>query len=181
MATLVVLEQLTPAERAAFLLREGFDVDYREIARLLERSEPATRQLVRRARSHIDAERVRFETTRETHMALLLALGHAMQTGDLAALQRHLAADVRFVSDGRGKAAAALKPVHGATAVGRLLIGLHQKFGAAQTHVPRTLNGQPGVVTVEGERVVAAVVFCIADGRVTAVYSVRNPDKLAAL
>lgn len=181
LATLSVLEQLSAAERAAFLLREIYELDYPEIARLLERSEPATRQLVRRSKQHLSENRPRFEAARDAHLALLAAMGMASQTGDLDGLKALLAEEVRFVSDGGGKATAALRPVVGVDAVARLLIGLTQKFGSGQTYAPRRFNGQPGFVAQEDGRIVSAVVLCIADGRVTGILSVRNPDKLAHL
>jgi len=180
-ATLAVLEQLTPAERAAFLLREVFDSDYTEVAALLQRSEPATRQLVRRARQHIAAHRPRFEVDPTAHTALLGAVVQASSTGDLAALESLLAADIVFISDGGGLASAALRPVVGRNSVARLLIGLSRKLDPKAEIQPARLNGQLGIVVRQGEAVESAVVFAIAGGEVTAIHSVRNPEKLGHL
>ena len=181
LATLSVLEQLSAAERAAFLLREVFDFDYEEIANLLERTQPAVRQLVKRSKAHLAEHRPRFEPARDAHLLLLAALGHATQTGDLEGLKALLADDAVFVSDGGGKALAALKPVRGATAVARLLIGLTQKFHTGGTFEPQVFNGQPGLRLSNEGVLDSAIVFCIAAGRVTAIYSIRNPDKLDRL
>lgn len=181
LATLAVLEQLSAPERAAFLLREVFDFDYAELAVLLDRSQPAVRQLVKRSKTHLAAHRPRFEPAQDAHLLLLAAFGHATRTGDLEGLKALLTDDATLVSDGGGQVVAALKPLHGADPVARFLVGLFRKFGAATTAVPRSFNGQPGLLLLNGDAVDSAVVFCIAAGRVTAIYSIRNPVKLQHL
>lgn len=181
LATMTVLERLAPAERCAFLLREMFDLDYAEIGALLAKSVPATRQLVSRSRKRIAAERPRYEPASEAHQTLLAALSLAAATGNLEALENLLVEDVRFVSDGGGKATAALRPVEGRTKVARLLAGLARRFAAGQTLRPAVLNGHAGALFFEGDVLVAALACCIDAGAVTALYSLRNPDKLRRL
>lgn len=181
LATLSVLEHLSPAERCAFLLREMFDLDYPEIAGLLERTEPATRQLVARSKRRLTEERPRYEAPDEQHQQLLAALSMASTSGDLEALKALLVDDVQFVSDGGGKALAAMRPILGREAVARFLIGLLRKFAAGQSYRPALLNGHLGVLILEDDVLVGATAFCIAQGRVTRIYALRNPDKLERL
>lgn len=181
MATLAVLEQLSPAERAAFLLREVFDLDYAEVAGLLERSEPATRQLVRRARQQLSERRPRFEPRADAHAALLAAFGVATTTGDLEGLKALLADDVRFTSDGGGKVVAATRVIEGPDRVARFFVGTMRKIGLALRPELRVLNGQAAIVLFAGDAPYSAMVFSVADGRITAIHAVRNPDKLAHL
>ncbi len=182
LATLSVLEQLSPVERAAFLLRDVFDQDYAAIAELLDRQPAAVRQLVSRSRKHLAANRPRFEPRRDEHLALLAAIAEATQSGDLAQLEALLAEDVRFVSDGGGKALAAVKPVHGRSAVAKLLVGLVRKFGEGQQYVPAVLNHQLGLLVYDaGGALVSANLVTFAEGELTAMYAIRNPDKLAGL
>ncbi|MEM9454672.1 MAG: RNA polymerase sigma factor SigJ [Myxococcota bacterium] len=180
MATLVVLEQLTPAERAAFLLREVFDTEYAEVARLLGRSETASRQLVRRARQHLSAHRPRFDTYRAAHQSLLDAFVHASTTGDLAGLKALLTDDVQLTSDGGGKVVAARKPILGRDRVARFFIGICRKRPDVR-FAPRPLSQQPGVWMAAPDEPPTAIIFAIADGQITAIYAVRNPQKLAHL
>lgn len=181
LATLVVLERLSPAERCAFLLREMFDLDYEAIGQLLERSGPATRKLVSRSRQRLADERVRYEPAREAHRQLLGVLYTAVSTGDLQALEQLLAEDARFVSDGGGKAIAALRPVLGRSKVARLLIGLARDLGPTTQLTFTELNGHLGMLIRDGGELTSALVFCIEAGQTTAIYSLRNPDKLAHL
>lgn len=180
MATLTVLEQLTPAERAAFLLREVFEAEYAEVAALLERSEAASRQLVRRARQHLLVHRPRFDTYRSTHEALLDAFVRASTTGDLEALKALLADDVRVTSDGGGKVAAARRPVTGPDRVARFFIGLYRKIPGLHFE-PRPLNQQLGVWITGPDYSPTAMIFATAGGLITAIYVMRNPEKLAHL
>lgn len=181
LATMAVLERLSPSERCAFLLREMFDLDYTAIAALLEKSEPATRKLVSRSKQRITAERPRYEPAREAHQQLLGALSLAAATGDLQTLETLLVDDIRFVSDGGGKALAAMRPIEGRTNVGRFLVGLVSKFGQGQTYAPAILNGLPGALVHENGVLVSAIAFCIDEGVITTIYALRNPDKLSML
>ncbi len=182
MAFLVLLERLNPKERAAFVLRELFEADYADVADVLETSQANARQLVRRARQHIDAERPRFDPDSEHRDLLVARFATAVVTGDLSGLQDVLAHDVQFWSDGGGKVAAAIRVVQGADRVAKLLIGLAGKDrrGDPQTEfVP--INGQPGFVLRDGRAIYSTLSFDIVGGRITAVRSVRNPDKLGRL
>lgn len=177
LAFLVVLEELTPAERAAFLLREVFRYDYAEVGAMLDRSEASCRQLVSRAHRHVDARRTRFTADRAKAQELSLTFLFACQTGDLAAVTSMLAADAVLVSDGGGKVSAARRPVHGADRVGRFLIGVLQKYPGASYRVA-TVNGEPGVVTHADGVVLNAVAVEVVDGLITGIRIVSNPDKL---
>ncbi|MEM6927630.1 MAG: RNA polymerase sigma factor SigJ [Myxococcota bacterium] len=180
MAFLLLLQRLTPAQRAAWLLREVFDQDYPHIAEVLAIRQPAARQLVRRAREAVAAGRPRYEPDPEAHRAILAAFGVAAQTGDLESLERILADDVVLTSDGGGQATAALRPVHGASAVARFFVGLARKLPPDTSLAPAWVNGGPGAVTRRGDGGVESVLTIeVTDGRVQAVYVVRNPAKLA--
>lgn len=180
LAMLRVLDTLGPPERAAFVLREVFGFGYAEVAEALGKSEPACRQIVRRARSHVAARRPRStdEVDRAEVVSRFMA---ACQGGDLQALMDVLAPEVVLISDGGGKVSAALRPVEGADKVARFLLGLAAQ-GAAMGEVrldPVQVNGQPGIsVLLDGVRL-SAVVGRVEDGVLTELYVVRNPDKLA--
>jgi len=180
-ATMTLLEALTPAERAAFLLRVVFDIDYAEVARLLDRSQAATRQLVRRARQHLGAGERRYPADDPAHTELLGAFMHAVVAGDLDALTQLLADDAVATTDGGGVVQAALRPIHGADAVARFVVGLQRKFGAGVQVRPARLNHQPALVLSAPDGELSAVVFTIEDGRIAAIHSVRHPDKVAHL
>jgi RNA polymerase sigma-70 factor (ECF subfamily) len=181
-AFLILLESLTPVERAVFLLREVFEYGYDEIARIVERSEENCRQLYVRARRHVDEGRPRFEADRKHRDELVERFFAAAERGDLAALEEMLADDVVVYGDGGGKAPS-WQPVYGPERVAKLIAGtLRQarELGASLqvTHV----NGQPGVVFLDAEGRVGSVMSVdVADGLVQAIRGVTNPDKLAHL
>lgn len=178
MAFLVLLETLSPAERAVYLWREVFDYTHGEIAAVLSKDEPACRQIYHRARAHIVAKRPRFSPTREAHRLLLVQFMQACTRGDLEGLERLLASDVTVWADGGGKASAALKPVHGREHAARLLIGLAHKLPEAITVEILDINGAPSLVVKEGEQV-SFVLILETDGQsIVGVFTVRNPDKL---
>jgi len=182
MAFLVLLERLTPKQRAAFLLREVFEQDYDQIADILQTGEVNARQLVRRARQHVDAERPRFEVDEERREQLVGRFAAACMTGDLSALTATLAQDVEFWSDSDGRATAARTIITGAKSVARLMLGLwkmNQETGASVER--HSVNGHPGLISREAGVVTSVVVFEIADGRVVAIRSMRNPDKLTRI
>lgn len=181
LAFLVMLEELTPVERAAFLLREVFGYDYAELAGMLDRSEAGCRQLVSRARRHVSERRTRFDADRERSRQLTRRFLAACATGDLDGLLSMLAQDVVVWSDGGGKAKAALRPVHGADKVARLLVGISQKGLAGAEIREVDINGQPGLVVLSDGVVTTAAVADVLDGQITAVRIVANPDKLIAL
>lgn len=182
MALLVVLETLSPLERAVFVLREVFDVPYDEIADGLDRSPEAVRQTAHRAREHVRARRPRFSQPDDAQRAAVERFMAACATGDTTALVEILAPDVVVVSDGGGKARAALRPVTGADKVARMLVGLSAKpETTAMAFEPALVNGAlGGVWTVGGEPAMAATVEYDGE-RVVRVLLFRNPERLAGL
>jgi RNA polymerase sigma-70 factor (ECF subfamily) len=183
MAFLVLLESLTPVERAVFLLREVFDYHYAEIARIVERSEANCRQLYVRARRHIDEGRPRFEASREQRDKLAKRFFAAAQEGDTQALVEMLAADVVVYGDGGGKAPSWPRPVYGRERVAKLMAGaVAQALRLGASLQPTHINGQPGVLFVDEEgRIGAVMSLDITKGVIQTIRSVINPDKLAHL
>ena len=183
MAFLVLLESLTPTERAVFLLHEVFSYDYAEIAEITGKSEPNCRQIFARARHHIDEGKPRFEASREQRDEVARRFFDAVGGGDINNLLDLLAPDVVMVGDGGGKGLARREPTHGAERVARFLIGLFRRAQKEGTYgQPALVNGQPGAVVYDAEGRVASVFSLdIADGVVQAVRSVVNPDKLQHL
>ena len=193
-ALLLILDQLSPLERAAFLLHDVFDFSFGEIATALERSEAACRQLAARARAHVRAARPRGVTARSAnsneidpkHAQLLTAFGAATQSGDLNALTQLLASDVRVVTDGGGKVRSALKAIDGADRAAQFLVEVTRKRPDAWWRDDFTvrfaiINGLPGVVVQAPEGAVQTTAFEIEGGVIRAIYVVRNPDKLRHL
>jgi RNA polymerase sigma-70 factor (ECF subfamily) len=180
MAFLVVLERLSPVERAVFLLRDVFDYDYDAIASITGKTEQNCRQILVRARTHLRTERPRFEVSREHRDTLARRFFAACRDGDLAGLEKVLADDVVFYADGAGKPPAITKPVTGRTQVARFVLGLMRQAGATGLHIePVEVNGQPGAQVVDDHANLQAVfALHIADGHVQAVHNVMNPDKL---
>ena len=178
MAFLVLLERLAPDERAAFLLREVFGASYAEIARVLERSEAACRQVVHRARERVRRERRDAAPPPAATAALVERFLAALQAEDEAALLALFAEDVEWVSDGGGRVPAMTRTVAGAARVARLAIGYERKGRGLLTHRVALLNGEPAILTLAGDRTLFTTSFAIADGRIAAVYRVLNPDKL---
>jgi len=180
MAFLVLLESLTPTERAVFLLHEVFGYEYREIAGITGKSEANCRQILARARHHIDEGKPRFDASREQRDEVARRFFAAAGGGDMAALLELLAPDVVMVGDGGGKAWATAQPLSGAEHVARFVLGLYRRAPKMGVRVePAWVNGQPGGVAYDAEgRVVSVFALDIADGRVQTVRSVVNPDKL---
>jgi len=179
MAFLVLLEKLSPPERAAFLLREVFDLDYGEVAAALERNEPACRQLVRRARTRLHQPESRFDASEAEGERLRDQFVVATGAGDLTGLVGLLAEDAAVYTDHGGKAAAAKRTVRGASKVARFFIGVTQKFMAADAITEmRLVNGRPGLIVFENGQAITAASLELADGQITAIYVVRNPEKL---
>jgi RNA polymerase sigma-70 factor (ECF subfamily) len=183
MAFLVLLESLTPVERAVFLLREVFEYDYTEISEIVQRSEDNCRQLYVRARRHIDEGRPRFEASREQRDELARRFFAAAQMGDTDALVELLAADVVVYGDGGGKAPSWPEPIYGRERVAKLMVGTFaQAVRLGGSVVTIELNGQPGVKLMDEEGRIGAVMSLeIAEGVVQAVRGITNPDKLAHL
>jgi RNA polymerase sigma-70 factor (ECF subfamily) len=180
MAFLVLLESLSPTERAVFLLHEVFGYTYQEIAEITGKSEPNCRQIFARARQHVDEGKPRFETSRQQRDEVARRFFAATAGGDLVGLLETLAPDVIMVGDGGGKAWAVATPLYGAERVARFMLGLSrrgQKMGARAELA--WINGQPGAVSYDAEdRVLSVFALDIADGAVQAIRSVVNPDKL---
>ncbi len=187
-AFMLALERLLPLERAAFLLHDVFDLDYEEIARHLDRGEPACRQLVSRARKNVKADYARREVAREEREQLLGAFMQALRTQDVAALAQVLTADAVALADGGGKVSALPRPLRSGALVAKALVG----FAALPTSrgwrlVPATVNGLPGCLVVDaldGGRLVQTIALApsaLEPGRVGALYIQRNPDKLQAI
>lgn len=179
-ALLMTLERLSPLERAAFLLHDVFDMDYPEIAAALGRSQAACRQLAARAREHVRSARPRFETDRDDEARLAEAFAAAATSGDIAKLATLLAEDAVLYSDGGGKRTAALNPIYGRERILRFFAGVSKKQPLTATGDPTRVNGLPGFVLHEGGRV-ETLALEVREGRIVALYSVRNPDKLTHL
>nr|WP_263429198.1 RNA polymerase sigma factor SigJ [Nannocystis pusilla] len=181
LAFLVLLESLSPLERAVFVLREVFDYEFAEVAQIVGREEAACRQLAHRAREHVRSKRPRFARSRQQHEQMLGAFLGAIAQGDLEGLQRLLADDVVAWSDGGGRARAARKVVAGPDRVGRMLIGFAKKGGADATISFAEINGWLSVV-LRHDGVVVSTLSIETDGEtIFGVHLVANPDKLARL
>lgn len=180
-AFLVLLETLTPKERAVFLLHDVFAYDYAAIARIVDESEPYCRQLARRARDHVAARRPRFPAAPDERERLTERFLRACLDGDLPALVATLAEDVTVWSDGGGKVTAARKPVVGREKVASFLLHLMTLAPAGTTFRQAPVNGQPGLVVYADGRPFDVVSFDVADGAIRAIYVVVNPDKLRAV
>ncbi|MEU6367594.1 RNA polymerase sigma-70 factor [Streptomyces sp. NPDC046931] len=178
-ALLVLLERLTPAERAVYVLREAFAYGHREIAEVLDLGEANCRQLYRRAVRRLAADDTRFEAEPERRARLLESFLTAARDGDLAALEKVLAADVTWWGDGGGKVSAARRPIEGREKVLRFLAGGFQRFLSHVGLAVEEVNGAAGLVARDGDRVVAVVTIEIRDGLVARLRAVVNPDKLA--
>ena len=181
LALLHVLERLSPEERAAFILHEAFDRDYAEIAATLEKSEAACRKLVSRARERVKQDRPRYSIPGEQHRKLVAKFLEAAASQDSRTLGDLLAPDVIFYSDGGGRVPAALRPIAGNDQVERLMLNLVRKMLEQATPELRItdISGRPGVVVIWEGHIFVAFTFEVDAGRITAIYAVRNPEKLA--
>ncbi|WP_329042593.1 RNA polymerase sigma-70 factor [Streptomyces sp. NBC_00178] len=183
MAALLLLERLSPLERAAFVLREVFGFGFPEVATAVGRSEAACRQLVVRARRHMTAGRPRFEADRKEREVLAAQFFDALRDGDVDGLRELLAADVTMVGDGGGKAPQLARAVNGSESVARLLASVFPSM--LRTHVvleTHEVNGRPGAVFRDRDgRVLHTMALDVLDGRIQAIGTVINPDKLAHL
>ncbi|AOW85855.1 RNA polymerase sigma-70 factor [Streptomyces olivaceus] len=181
LAVLVVLESLSPLERAVFVLREAFGYPYAEIAAMLERGEPAVRQLAGRARRHVDERRPRYDVDPAQRRDLTERFLAAAAGGDLAALLELLAPDVRLVGDSGGKSRAPLRELEGSDKVARFLQGAARKSVPDLTHRLLEINGGPALLVLSGGTPDSVFQLDVSGGRVQAVYIIRNPDKLHSL
>ncbi|MFM9627019.1 RNA polymerase sigma-70 factor [Streptomyces galilaeus] len=181
-AMLVVLETLSPVERAVFLLREVFGYSHAEIAETLERPEPTVRQIAHRAREHVRARRPRFDADQTQRRHVTAQFIQACAGGDLNAVMELLAPDVTAWSDGGGKVTAARRPLQGTDHVARWLVGFLAKPElAALTMEPAIINGELGVLAALGGHTVGALSFDLVDGRIQNLRFQVNPEKLSGL
>lgn len=182
-ALMLALERLSPLERAAFLLHDVFDVEFAQVASILDRSEAACRQLAARARTHVKESRPRFTAAPEDAERLASAFLVAARTGDAETLTRLLAEDAVLRSDGGGKRLAALRPILGRDKITRFFVGISKKIRdpAGYRFAPARINGVPGFLITEPDGSVQTIAVETRDGLVTAVYIVANPDKVRHL
>ncbi|WP_330355487.1 RNA polymerase sigma-70 factor [Streptomyces chartreusis] len=180
MAALLLLERLSPLERAVFVLREVFGFGFDEIAGAVDRSEAACRQLVVRARRHMAAGRPRFAADRQERQELASRFFEALKDGDVGALRNLLAADAQFVGDGGGKAPQLARAVVGAENVARLLASVVPRLARVEVSFERhEINGQPGAVYRDRDgKVLQTLVLDVLDGQIQTIRTVLNPDKL---
>ncbi len=179
-AFLVVLEALSPGERAAFLLHDVFGYEYPELARILGRGEPACRQLVARARRRVAERRPRFDVSPEEHARLLNEFMHATTAGDVGGLVSLLAQDAVLRADGGGVVTAARNPIEGADRIARWSIGVMAKSTWDVSLAVETVNGLPGAVMRSNGAVYGVMSFDVRDGKIQNVYFQVNPAKLHA-
>ena len=193
-AMLVVLETLSPLERAVFVLREAFGMPHAEIAEIIGRKEEAVRQLARRARDHVQERRSRFETDQTAQRRVTERFLEATSSGDLEALMKVLAPEVALVADGGGRALAPRRPVRGAEKVARFLLAIATEEQTmrflrsveaetsldVRVHLAQ-VNGGPGVVITSGDRPISALVLDVTDGLVRTIHLVANPEKLVGV
>jgi RNA polymerase sigma-70 factor, ECF subfamily len=177
---MLALERLSPLERAAFLLHDVFGVDFQEIGETIGREAAACRQLASRARTQVRAARPRFPVARDHGLEIAEAFFTASRRGEMQQLRSLLAADVAIYADGGGKRSAATKPIVGIEQVMRAHIGLARLFAKGPSQILRYgfINGLPGFVTREADNELQTTGLQIEDGKIVAIYVVRNPDKL---
>jgi RNA polymerase sigma-70 factor (TIGR02957 family) len=195
MAMLVVLETLSPLERAVFVLREAFGMPYAEIGEVIGRKEEAVRQLGRRARDHVQERRSRFDADQTEQRRVTERFLEATSTGNLEALMAVLSPGVTLVADGGGRALAPRRPIRGAEKVARFLLAVATEERMARflrsvgsepvaadlrVHVAR-VNGGPGLVVASGDKPISALVLGVSDGVVRTIHLVANPEKLAGV
>jgi RNA polymerase sigma-70 factor (ECF subfamily) len=183
-AFLLLLERLSPLERAAFLLHDVFEMSFAQVAEVLRRDQAACRQLATRARKHIVAGRPRFDAKSEDQARIAAAFLAAAAANDPATLAQLLAEDAVFISDGGGKVRAALNPILGRDKIAAFFIGVRRKLPhpAGTEYRPTTINGLRGFLIVQPDgRIEQTLSFEIREGAIHRIYVVRNPDKLKAL
>jgi RNA polymerase sigma-70 factor, ECF subfamily len=179
MAFMLILEALSPVERAVFLLREVFEYDYAEIAQIVGKEEAACRQLFSRAKKHVAANRPRFKPSREAHRRLLDRFLRAVSLGELEGLTRLLREDVTMWADGGGKArGAATRPLHGREAVARFVLASTRLPAESYYAEIRDVNGEPALILRTAEKVIAALFLEEDQGYIKTIRAIGNPDKL---
>jgi RNA polymerase sigma-70 factor (ECF subfamily) len=180
---MLALERLSPLERAAFLLRDVFGLEFEEVAATIQRDPAACRQLAARARAHVREARPRFQVDKQHGLELAEAFFTASRSGDMKGLAAMLAADVSVHADGGGKRSAATQPIFGLDAVMKLHESLADLFRNNGSTLVRAgiINGLPGFISLEADGEFQTTALEIESGKVTAIYVVRNPDKLRHL
>jgi RNA polymerase sigma-70 factor, ECF subfamily len=180
---MLALERLSPLERAAFLLHDVFGLEFEEVAATIKRDAAACRQLAARARTHVREARPRFQVEKQRGLELAQAFFTASRSGDMKALGAMLAADVSVHADGGGKRPAAAQPIFGFDAVMKVHEFLADLFRKGGSNLVRAgfINGLPGFITLEADGELQTTALDIEDGKVAAIYVVRNPDKLRHL
>ncbi|MEV6158137.1 RNA polymerase sigma-70 factor [Nonomuraea sp. NPDC052129] len=181
MALMLVLETLSPTERAVFVLREVFDVSYDEIATIVSKTPAAVRQIAHRARQHVQARRPREAISPSQARAALESLQHALETSDLQGLLDVLAPDVVLISDGGGVKQAAPRPITGADKAARFIVGGLGKAQVTLTGDPTVVNGNPALVLRVNGEIDGVIAVQVEDARITSLYYVRNPQKLTRI
>jgi RNA polymerase sigma-70 factor (ECF subfamily) len=179
-AMLVVLETLSPAERAAFVLHDVFGLSFDEVGQALGRAPAACRKLASRAREHVEARQPRFDVDPQAHREVVAAFGRATTAGDLEGLLSLLDPAAVLTSDGGGVVRAAPRPIHGAVEIARFLAGI----GADRPELtirPSTVNGSPALLVFDAGRISSVLALGIRDGRITTIDAIRNPDKFHGL
>jgi RNA polymerase sigma-70 factor (ECF subfamily) len=181
LAVLVVLESLSPLERAVFVLREAFGYPYADIAAVLDRGEPAVRQLAGRARKHVEERRPRYEVDPAERRDLTERFLAAAAGGDLEGLMSLLAPDVRLIGDSGGLSKAPLRVIETADKVGRFLYAIAQQGVPDPSYRSLELNGGAALLVLSGDKPDSTVQLDVVDGRIQCIYIVRNPEKLVSL
>ena len=181
LAFMFLLERLSPLEGAVFLLHDIFDCDYADIARIVGKSETASRQIIHRARERVRTDKPRFAADENERRKLIEKFSAASQAGNEQALLALFSDEITMVSDGGGKVTAARKIVQGKSKLARLFALNGAKHGEFFTEIIEEINGEPGLVTLYQGKIFAATSFEFTDGRISAIYRVMNPDKLKAI
>ena len=181
LAFLMLLENLTPTERAIYLLREAFSLDYDEIAKVVDKSASNCRQILRRSREKLGKQQRRQKARKTEHESLLNNFMRVCATGNLDELASMMAEEIVLYSDGGGKVLAARRPLHGADSVARFLLGVAKKAPPGLTVRIALLNGMPAILAVEDGKVISTMSLTDNNGKIEAIHIVRNPDKLRHL
>lgn len=177
MALLVVLESLSPVERAAYLLHEIFDYSYTEVGAILGKSETACRQVLARARKRVQAGKPRFDVSEAERLETMRAFYQAVETGNVEIVESYLTESAEMWSDGGGKAIAAMNVVYGANNIARFFCGIYKK-GTHPRLVPCRINGEIGVLMYDGDTLEGVIAMSFSGVNMDKIFVVRNPDKL---
>lgn len=180
LAFMVLLERLSPLERAVFLLHDIFDCAYADVARIVGKTETASRQLIHRARERVRTDKPRFQTDEKERAILIKKFSAAAYAGDEKTLLALFADEVSMMSDGGGKVTAARKIIHGKNKLAHALAMFGTKSGAVFKNAFYTINGELGILTFYEGKIFSATTFDVEDGKISAIYRVMNPDKLKA-